>query len=201
MNKSFVVLTAVLMLVSGGLYVVQGTQDAAAGQEVEAKIAFVNTTVVLQSAAEGKKGLAEMEQYVASQRRPLDEKSTELQTLQSQYSSQARMLNPDTAAEMQRTISEKERQLRRLQEDLELAVNARQDQFLVSMSEKIQGVITEFAEQNGYGAVFMQSPQVPFAAPALDITETIIRLYDEKYPVTDVGGAAAQPPAQSPPNP
>ena len=201
MKKSFVVLTAVLMLVSGGLYAVQATQGAAAGQEVETKIAFVNTTVVLQSSAEGKKGLAEMEQYVATQRRPLDEKSSELQTLQSQYSSQARMLNPDTAAEMQRTISEKERQLRRLQEDLELAVNARQDQFLVAMSEKIQGVITEFAEQNGYGAVFMQSPQLPFADPALDITETIIRLYDEKYPVMDVGGAAAPPPAQGPPNP
>jgi len=201
MKKSLIVLTAVLVLVSGGLYAVQVAQGTA-GQEVDTKIAFVNTTLVLQTTAEGKKGLAEMEQYVASQRRPLDEKNSELETLKSQYSSQARMLNPDTAAEMQRTISEKERQLRRLQEDLELAVNARQDQFLVAMSDKIQVVITEFAEQNNYGAVFMQSPQLPFAAQALDITETIIRLYDEKYPVANVGGAAAPPPpAQGPPNP
>ncbi len=200
MKKSFLVLTAVLMLVSGGLYAVQEAQGAA-GYEVDAKIAFVNTTVILQSVGEGKKGLAEMEQYVASQRRPLDEKSSELETLKSQYASQARMLNPDTAAEMQRTISEKEQQLRRLQEDLELEVNGRQDQFLVAMSEKIQGLITEFAEQNGYGAVFMQSPQLPFLNSALDITETIIRLYDEKYPVADAGGAEAQPPAQGPPNP
>jgi len=200
MKKSFVVLTALMVLLPGGLYAVQAAQGTA-GQEVDTKIAFVNTTAVLQSVGEGKKGLSEMEQYVAGQRRPLDEKSSELETLKSQYSSQARMLNPDTAAEMQRTITEKERQLRRLQEDLELAVNARQDQFLVAMSDKIQGVITEYAEQNSYGAVFMQSPQLPFAAAALDITETIIRLYDEKYPVADVGGAAAQPPAQGPPNP
>ena len=200
MMKPFAVITAVLMLVSGSLYAVQAGQGAA-GNLVDAKIAFVNTTVVLQSVAEGKTGLAEIEQYVASQRRPLDEKNSELETLKSQYSSQARMLNPDTAAEMQQTIAEKERQLRRLQEDLELSVNSRQDQFLVDMSDKIQGVITEFAEQNGYGAVFMESPQLPFLDSTLDITATIIRLYDEKYPVAGAGGTAAQPPAQTPPSP
>jgi outer membrane protein len=184
MMKPFAVMTAVLMLVSGSLYAVQAGQGAA-GNLVDAKIAFVNTTVVLQSVAEGKTGLAEIEQYVASQRRPLDEKNSELETLKSQYSSQARMLNPDTAAEMQQTIAEKERQLRRLQEDLELSVN----------------VITEFAEQNGYGAVFMESPQLPFLDSTLDITATIIRLYDEKYPVAGAGGTAAQPPAQTPPSP
>ena len=200
MMKPFAVITAVLMLVSGSLYAVQAGEGAV-GNLVDAKIAFVNTTVVLQSVAEGKKGLAEIEQYVASQRRPLDEKNSELETLKSQYSSQARMLNPDTAAEIQQTIAEKERQLRRLQEDLELSVNSRQDQFLVDMSDKIQGVLTEFAEQNGYGAVFMESPQLPFLDSALDITATIIRLYDEKYPVADAGGTAAQPPAQTPPSP
>ena len=200
MMKPFAVITAVLMLVPGSLYAVQAGQGAA-GNLVDAKIAFVNTTVVLQSVAEGKTGLAEIEQYVASQRRPLDEKNSELETLKSQYSSQARMLNPDTAAEMQQTIAEKERQLRRLQEDLELSVNSRQDQFLVDMSDKIQGVITEFAEQNGYGAVFMESPQLPFLDSTLDITATIIRLYDEKYPVAGAGGTAEQPPAQTPPSP
>lgn len=196
MTKSFAILTVILILVSGSLLAAQAAQ-ASAAQEVSAKLAFVNTTAILQGVAEGKEGLAEIEQYIAAQRKPLDERNSELETLKGQYSSQARMLNPDTAAEMQRTIAEKERQLRRLQEDLEMDVTSRQDQFLETMSEKIQVVIAEFAEQNGYGAVFTQSVQLPFLDPALDITATIVQLYDEKYPVSGAGAS----PTQAPPNP
>jgi Skp family chaperone for outer membrane proteins len=93
------------------------------------------------------------------------------------------MLNPDTAAEMQREIAQRERQIRRMQEDAELEFNRQQNESLSRVSEKIQAVISEYAEQNGFGAVFLQGPSLPYFAPALDITATIIRIYDEKHPV------------------
>ena len=190
--RAYICFLAILL---GGFVVFVPAQDA---QQAGTKFAFVNTTAVLQGTAEGQKELSQMEQYITERQATLDSQTSELETLRQQYESQARMLNPDTAAEMQRTIVDKERALRRLQEDVEVEVNNRRSDVLGKMSEKIQVVIAEFAEQNGYGAVFLQSPALPFFAPALDITADIIRIYDQKYPVA--GAAAADTPAPAPQN-
>jgi outer membrane protein len=190
--KTFVVFLAILV---SGFVVSMPGQDA---QSVGTKIAFVNTTSVLQGTAEGKQELARMEEYVTEKQQALQSQTSELETLRQQYESQARMLNPDTAAEMQRTISEKDRALRRLQEDVQVEVDNRRTDVLNRMSEKIQAVITEYAEQNGYGAIFLESPALPFFAATLDITADIIRLYDERHPVA--GAAPAETPAPAPQN-
>ncbi|UCF36776.1 MAG: OmpH family outer membrane protein [Acidobacteriota bacterium] len=171
-------MTSVLLLLTLVLF-----SGAAVAQEIATKIAFVNTTEILQGTAEGKAELAAMEQYVSSTRSELGGQNAELEDLKKTYNSQMRMLNPDTAAEMQRQISEKERTLRRAQEDLELEATQRQNQLLNKMSQKIRAVIAEYAEQNGYGAVFLDSPSMPFYAETLNITGTIIQIYDQKNPV------------------
>ena len=56
--------------------------------------------------------------------------------------------------------------------------------------DKIQALIAEYAQQNGFGAIFLQSPSLPYFSPALDITANVIKIYDEKYPV-----AGAEQPA------
>jgi Skp family chaperone for outer membrane proteins len=109
------------------------------------------------------------------------------------------MLNPDTAAEMELEITTKDRDLRRLQEDAEIDLNRRQSELLNRMSEKIQALIAEYAEQNGIGVVFLQNPSLPYFAPALDITAQIIKIYDEKNPLGGAQPAAAAPaPAGTP---
>jgi outer membrane protein len=181
--------TIVSLLTSGALLAsaAQGTQPSAV------KFAFVNTTAILQGTAEGKKELAALEAYVSERQKALDSEQSKLQELRRQFDSQSRMLNPDTAAEMQRSITEKDRTVRRTQEDMELDVNRRRNELLSRMSEKIQVVIAEFAEANGYGAVFMETPTLPYFAPTLDITSEIVRLYDQKNPVASAGPAAPAP--------
>lgn len=173
MRKLYGLILSVMM---GGLLFGQGA-------EVPNKIAFVNTTAVLQRTAEGKQRLAELQQFIEAQQQQLADLQSELQELRQQYDSQARMLNPDTASEMQRSIQEKERQLRRAQEDMELDVNQRRNEILNQMSQKIQTVISAYAEENGFGVVFQETPSLPYFAPALDITAEIIRIYDEQNPV------------------
>lgn len=174
------------LLIVSAFFMGISTLSATAAQGAQGsgtKLAVVNTLAILQGTAEGKQQLAGLEAFRAQRQQEIQTQSSELQALQQQYQSQARMLNPSTASEMQAEIGQKERQLRRLQEDAELEFNRRQNESLSRVSEKIQVVITEYAEQNGFGAVFTQGPSLPYFAPALDITATIIRIYDEKYPV------------------
>jgi len=193
-----VILTTVMSLLASGLAFGAAAQNAA---PAGTKIAFINTTAVLQGTAEGKKELTALEAFVNERQKKLEDEQTKLQELRQQYDSQSRMLNPDTAAEMQRSISEKERTVRRAQEDLEMDINRRRTEVLTRMSEKIQAVIAEYAETNGLGAVFMETPTLPFFAPGLDITADIIKLYDQKNPVADAAAAPASGGTAAPQNP
>jgi outer membrane protein len=169
---------------------VAGAQDSS---QTGTKFAFVNTLAILQGTAEGRQQLQEIETFKNEKQQTIQTQSEELQALRQQYESQSRMLNPDTAAEMEREIATKDRQLRRIQEDAEIDLNRRQSELLNRMSEKIQALIAEYAEQNGIGVVFLQNPSLPYFAPALDITAQIIKIYDEKNPVAGAQPAAAAP--------
>lgn len=166
-------------------------------QRATTRIAFVNTSAILQGTGEGRRELSSLEEFINERQRSLETETNELEELRRQYDSQFRMLNPDTASEMRRTITEKERRLQRSQEDIELDINRRRNELLTKMSDKIQAVIAEYAQQNGFGAVFMESPSLPYYSPALDITEEIIRVYDEKYPVPGAPGTPTPPESPS----
>lgn len=181
----------------------QSSQPDQTAQASGTKIAFVNTTAVLQGTAEGRQQLAALQEYIDSRQKELEAEQAKLDELQKQYASQARMLNPDTAAEMQQAIQDKERSVKRLQEDNQMEVNRRRTDLLSRMSQKIQAVIADYAQRNGLGAVFLDSPTMPFFSEALDITVPIIQLYDEKNPVANPApasdsGAGASAPANPP---
>ena len=182
------------------IFVVQPAllMTASLAQESGTKFATVNTRAILQGTAEGSKALQELEVFRNEKQQAMQTQSEELQALRQQYDSQSRMLNPDTAAEMEREITTKDRQLRRLQEDAELELNRRQNELYTRMSEKITTLIGEYAEQNGIGVVFIQNPSIPYTTPALDITADIIKLYDERNPVAGAQPAAAPATTPSP---
>ena len=192
-------------LINGGALLAAPAQSPAAqpasanAGQAGTKIAFVNTSAILQGTAEGRTELAKLQEYIDTRQKAIDDEQSKLDELQKQYASQSRMLNPDTAAEMQQTITDKDRSLRRMREDNDMEVNRRRTELLAKMSQKIQTVIAEYAESNGLGAVFLDSPTMPYFAPNLDITEQIIQRYDQKHPAPASGSAApasANPPQQ-----
>jgi Skp family chaperone for outer membrane proteins len=157
------------------------------------RVAFVNSTEVLQGTAEGRQALADLEKLFNQKQSELATRQTELDTLRREYDSKFRMLNPETLAEMQRAITEKDRQLTRAREDVEAEVSQRQNDLLARMSEKIQAVIAEYAERNGIGVVFLEAPSLPYFAEKLDITAEIIKAYDAKHPAAAAAAGAPKP--------
>ena len=152
------------------------------GGGIDVKIAFVNSLEILQGCAEGKAEIAKIDLYAQSKEKELKTISDELNTLRTNYQSQVNTLNPATAAEMQATIQEKEKQLRRATEDAEAELEGKRAELFSKMGEKIREIITEHATSNDLGIVFLESPGLPYRAEALNITEDIIKAYDVKFP-------------------
>ncbi len=151
------------------------------GGGIDVKIGFVNSLEILQGCAEGKAEIAKIDAFATTKENELKTASEELNTLKTNYQSQASTLNPATATEMQVAIQTKDKQIRRLTEDAEAELEAKRAELFSKMGEKIRTVISEYAEANDLGIVFLESPGLPYHSTALNITQDIIRAYDAKY--------------------
>ncbi|MGH9340130.1 MAG: OmpH family outer membrane protein [Acidobacteriota bacterium] len=183
------------------------TSFASAQTQAVIKIGFVNTLEVLYGTEEGKQEIAKVEEFVTMKQQEYDTKETELQRLQEQFANQQRTLNPQTRGEMERTIGERDVELKRLQEDIQLEINRRRDELLGRMSEKIQKIINDYAEKNDFGAILLRDQTQAYVAPGLDVTQDIIRLYNESNASASASstapstGSAPAGASSSPPSP
>src|SRR4029077_17649891 len=85
------------------------------------------------------------------------------------------------------------RQFQRKQDDLNEAVNAAQSDVIDNIGRKMLDVLDRYARENGYTAIFDTSAQgspVVYGSSQIDITQELVRLYDQAYPAK-AGGTAA----------
>ncbi len=161
------------------------------------KIGFVDSLAVLYGTQEGQQEIARVEQFIEEKQKEYDSRREELVKQQQQFQAQQRTLNPQTQAEMQRNLENEDRALRRFQEDIQLEMNTRREDLLGKVGEKIQGIINEYAQKQNFGTIFLRSEAQVYVAPSLDFTQEIIRLYNERYPVSEESSSStSSPPAQ-----
>ncbi len=158
-------------------------------QSQGSKIGFINTLEVLYGTNEGKEEIEKLNQFAAEKQKEMVSQTEVLKGLQEQYANQQRTLNTETRAEMERDLQEKNRALKRLQEDIQLEYNERRDSLLEKMSEKIRKIIDEYAPLNGYGAIFLRDQTQSYVDPSIEVSQDIIRIYNEQYPVAASEGS------------
>lgn len=145
-------------------------------------IGFVNSLQVLYGTERGKQDIAKVEQFIAEQQQQYDSRRLELERQKEQFETQQRTLNPQTRVEMQRKIEEDDRALRRFQEDTQVEINRRREEILGTMSQQIQVIINDYAREQKLGMIFLRNESQLYVDPSLDLTQEIIRIYNERYP-------------------
>ena len=184
MKRVFNVL--LLCLVAASLAVPAVAQTPATPAQVAAagaKIAFLNFSLVLESTEESKLEISKVRSFIDARNQEYETKANELQTLQEQFAAQQASLNASTAAEMQREIQNRDRELRRLGEDVQAEIQTQRDGLFGALTGKMQPVIAEYAQQNGLAAIFFLDQMQGWFNPTMDISQEVIRRYNERYPV------------------
>ena len=72
------------------------------------------------------------------------------------------------------------------------------------IGRKMIVILDKYAQDSGYAIIFDTSAQntpVIYAANQIDVTQEIIRLYDQTHPVKSAGGGQSKPPAPRPATP
>ncbi len=182
--------------------------QGAAPAATPAKIGVISARVAIANTAEGKQAIAELQSRVAPQQSELDGLNKQVNDLRQRLAAGERTLSDEEKARLQRDGEGLVRRLQRKQDEFNEDVNNAQNEISDRIGRKMGDVLERFARENGYVAVLDTSTQgtpVLYASNTIDITQDIVRLYDQAYPVKSAAAAAtpkpaaAKPAAQKPP--
>ncbi|HQT94857.1 MAG: hypothetical protein B7Z68_01580 [Acidobacteria bacterium 21-70-11] len=156
-----------------------------------AKIAFVYVQKALASTDEGKARLKDLDEWARPRQDELAKLDKEVNDLKSQIMSQQGVASDDAIAGLNRQLVTKRREFEDRQRSAKRDFEAKQQAILKDIGGKLQEVVTTYSEANHYTAVFIFNPdQLAYLAPSADITDTVIKLYNEHYPLAAKASAA-----------
>lgn len=146
------------------------------------RVGILNVRLAVVSTAEGKQASAELQSQFAPRQTELENMRKRLQDIQTRLTTGGQTLADDERNRLTRegeALQKRyERSLAEFREDSEAA----QAEVFDRIGRKLSPVVERYTNENGIVAVFDSSSAVIFH-PTADITQDIIRMYDQANPV------------------
>ena len=173
----------------------------AAAAAAPSKIAVINIRNAIVATAEGKQAQAQLQSQFAPKQNELQNLQKQIEDLQRRMTEGARTLSDDEKTKMQREGELLSRRLQRGNDDLNEELNAAQGELIDGIGRKMLEVLDRYSRENGFVAVLDTSAQgspVVYASSTSDVTQEIVRLFDQAYPIKAGSAAPAAPKPAAP---
>ena len=144
------------------------------------KVGVINSQKAVLDTAEIKKAQTDLETKFKPRQDKIVQIQKDLQTIQSQL--QGGKLNAMGEQELQAEGTKKQRDLQRLQQDLQDDVNLERNDILQRSGTRMQEVVKKLAEAKGLDIV-VDTASTVFYKPAYDLTAEAVTAYNLAYPV------------------
>lgn len=160
------------------------------------KVGAINMRVAIVNTAEGKQAAAQLETEFMARRKELEDLSKKISDIQQRLATGEKTLSDEEKERLTLQGQRLSRQMERRQNEFQEDLNNAQSDVIARISRKLVEVVGKYAPSNGYSTVLDNSSQsTPVMYASADITQEIVRLYDETYPVKSASGAADGKPA------
>lgn len=181
-------------------------QAGAATAPAPSKVAVISLQAAILGTAEGKQASEELRAQFAPRQTELQNLQKQIEDIQRRAQAGTNTLSDEAKAQLQQQYSTLSRRYQREQQDLTDDGNDANQVAINKIGQKMMAILDKFAKANGYGVVIDESAQntpVVYAANQADITQQIIKLYDDAYPVKTAapsakpGAGASKPSSQN----
>jgi len=186
------VVPAFLLLAATSMWAQGSPAPPAAG--ATPKIAIVDIRTALLSTAEGKQVAAEIQSQFSAKQAELENMRKNLEDIQNRIQNTARTASDEERARLERQGQRMQQQLQRKQEEYQADFNEAQQDAIEKLGRKMGEVVSKYARENGFLMIMDAQVCNIYCSNQLDVTQDIIRLYDQAYPVK-AGAAAPGKPA------
>jgi len=168
------------------------------------RIGVINMQAAITSTAEGKQAGAQLQSQFAPRQAELQTMQKQIEDDQSRLRTGQSTLSDEEQARLTREYTVLTRTLQRKSQEDQDDFNDAQQDLINRIGRKMVDVLDKYAKDGGYAVVLDSSSQqtpIIYEANQIDITQDIIRLYDQAYPVKNEGAASSKPAAPSRPAP
>jgi len=189
LKKNFVVFPALVVGMAAMLHA-----------QAPTKVAIIHVQNAILQTKDGQKAASELQGRFAPKKATLDKKQSDIAALQDTLRKGSATMSEDAKAKLMRDIDANNKSLQRDTEDAQADLDQEQGKIMQELGNKVMAVLEKYATANGYAIVLdVSNPQTPvlWAASAIDITNDIVKLYDQANPGT--GAPAAAKPAGTAP--
>jgi outer membrane protein len=150
-------------------------------QTAPGKVGVVDLQRAVFGSAEIKQADAQMQTAFKPRQDKINQLQNEIAALAQQLQSSNGKLSPQAEADLTAQGQRKQRDLQRLQDDLQADATAYRNEVLSKSSTKMKDVVKKLAEEKGIDLVVDSSTTLYFK-PVLDLTNDAIAAYDKAYP-------------------
>jgi len=169
-----------------------------AARAAELKIGFVNLQQAVSEVEEGKAARDALKKEFEQKQKTLDDKQNELKRLKDDLEKQMVVMSEEAkrekAMEFERKVNEMQQVYVQMQKDL----SDREREMMKVIFDKMEAVIKDIAQAEGYAYVFeQQNAGLIVAPPSANMTNELVRRYNAKYkgtaPAKKADGKKAAP--------
>jgi len=173
----------------------------AQGGAAPTKFRVMDMRAAIVNTAEAKAAGAQLQSQFAPQTAAIENLQKQIDDLSKRLQAGANTLSEEERARLSRQGTMLQNQYKRAGEQYDEQTQAAQADIVDGIGRKMMDLVETYAKENGLDCVLNSSGDsisVLYKSTSLDVTQEIVKLYDQKYPVK---GAPAATPATKPATP
>jgi len=147
-------------------------------------VGFLDTERAIKTVKEGQRQLQILDEWATQKSNDVEQMQSRVAELTQQLNAQRTVASADAIRKLEDNLLVAQRNVedagRALQRDFE----AKQRELLALVATRVRDLAGEYASANGFDAIFMlESQPLVYIANSAVITDPVIQLYDERYPI------------------
>jgi outer membrane protein len=147
----------------------------------EVKIGYVDMQKAIQSTSAGKKAKEQLEKEFKKRKKELAKKEADLKKMSEDLEKKAMVLSDDVRLKKQQSFQEEMLKYREMVGKSQAEIQKKERDLTLPIVKKLQGIIQEVAEKEGYTMILEKAEQsVLWAKSDVDLTDEVIKRFDKK---------------------
>jgi outer membrane protein len=142
------------------------------------KFGAIDVQKVLNESENGKKAKSDLEGLIKSKQITIDEKGKAIEKLKADIEKQASVLSADARKNKEEELEKSAREYQRLVQDSQAEIKKREAELTETILKDIKDLVEKTGETEGY-ALILEKGMVLYSNKGIDITDTILKKYDE----------------------
>ena len=157
------------------------TTPSATASVNASRVAYVDVQRVLARSVAGVAAREALEREKATMQREMEGKRQELEKLREEIEKKGPLMTADARRDKQDQFERKRRDAARLVDDFQKELEKKEQGLLQKVLQDVSGVVEKVGKQRGLQLIVeRRGATVLYAAPEADLTEEIIRAYDQE---------------------